>query len=858
MDRFYAAMRFLRVAKLFLIPTIAAASCNLTGSWVGGDGATSLITVALGPPPVWWASLPGTWDHQPGTFDPASLSLTFSCCGGISGRINAACDTITWADVHHDGWVRAGPSASASVSSPLLTVGLGVSRSGAASLNAFSFFGAGANTTNFALASGAAAQNGGSLLVPEGLRGSRGGAVSAACGAACNVTSSPSLAAMTGLTLSIGGAVVATESWALALLNDTAFSWTVSRVWSGSGPPLAVDRFAFSFQTTGGLPLHAQQIPGFIDLDMFYNETSTGGFDIGNSEFEFLTPANRQLVRFTPTGALFAVEGAATVGGAPAPALFSFAKPFGDGTAWCSVGFEVIDPRAGVRQALAAGTQQAFVMTFNLIETDVPVAGPGAGNFPALSVWLPNATLAAQMNVLFSTQYQLMGWIMGNNPASVPCLHEMAWWPLMASTLDAGSVAFKAMQRELSFFAGCGWSPEAADEGVYQFVHSCNLSDGARFGLTHRYASTGFYNALWGPFQDEDVMFPIAVYYAAASSGDVAWLSSLRPALDTMAAYFAARGLNASASPSVFLSPASGIADGRKHATNWYDVVNFGHLDAYIAVHAVWALGCLSEIYEALGDGAAAASMAALHARAAADFNAIFYNATARAYADWIDVGGRARHYFYVDIAFVAILSGVASAEQAAALLAHYDARLGEIYTEFNVTPGAIWSAPSNLYPITDQCEFANAGGGQCPREGGVDFPSYENGGSFFHTPGLQFAALGAAGRANDAYDGFVALMSSGFGAIRGWAQQLYWGKGGKPDTLVGSDPLNTAVLPIWGFLRAAFGVAHTLTRGLVVVNEPAANALGAVWNTSYLGESVCLTVVGSPLRTVFCNGSAL
>ncbi len=286
--------------------------------------------------------------------------------------------------------------------------------------------------------------------------------------------------------------------------------------------------------------------------------------------------------------------------------------------------------------------------------------------------------------------------------------------------------------------------------------------------------------------------------------------------------------------------------------------MNFGHLDAYIAVHAVWALGCMAEIYAALGDGAAAAAAAALHARAAFDFNAVFYNASARAYADWIDESGRARHYFYTDIAFVAILTGVAGAERSAALLAHYDARLAEIYATLNVTPGAIWSAPSNLYPITDQCEFATAGGGACPRVGGVPFPGYENGGSFFHTPGLQFAALGAAGRANDAHAGFVALMTSGFGAIRGWAQQLYWGVNHEPDRLVGSDPLNTAVLPIWGYLRAAFGVAHNLTVGLAVVNEPAASAVGAVWNTSVLGESVCLTVVSDPLRTTFCNGSAL
>ena len=742
---------------------------------------------------------------------------------------------------------------SVAISSPLLTVGLGIVNT-FANINSFSFFGAGANTTNFALAV-SDARGGGSLLVPAGLAGSGLGGVSAQChaGRNCAVASTPTSASLSNLTLSINTEIVATESWALDLLNASAFSYTVERVWSGAGPPLAVDRFAFSFDTTGGLPLHSQQIPGFVDLAMFYNMTSTGGFDLGNSEYEYLAPASRELVRFTPTGALFIVEGAATIDGETAPVLFSFAKPFGDGTVWCSIGFELIDPRTGARPALAAGTVERLEITFHLIETDVPLAGPGLGNFPALSVSLSNTTLETQMNVLFSTQYQLMGWIMGNNPASVPCLHEMAWWPLMASTLNAGSVAFKAMQQELSFFAGCGWSPETADKGEYQNVHSCNLADGLRFGMMHRYSSAGFYNAPWGPFQDEDVMFPIAVYYAATSSGDQKWLASLRPALDTMMSYFAAHGLNASASPVVFTSPASGLADGGMHASNWYDIIEFGHLDAYIAVHAVWALSCLSEIYASLGDVAAAADAAALHARAVTDFNAIFWNESARSYTDWIDVNGTARHYFYVDIAFVAIIAGVADAAQTSALLTHYDERLIDIYTTLNVTAGSIWSAPSNLYPLTSACEYAGTGV-NC--SGGVDFPDYENGGSFFHTPGLQFAALGAAGRADDAYDGFSALMNSGFGEIRGWAQQLYWGTNGAPDSLVGGDPLNTAVLPIWGFLRASFGIVPTLTKGLVVANEPAAKAEGAVWNTSYLGESVCLTVRSR--RATFCNGTAI
>ena len=384
---------------------------------------------------------------------------------------------------------------SRTISSPQLTVGLGFDASGRALLTNFSFFGAGAMTANFARA-GTGAEGGGTLLLPASAGRNGRGAATAACGTGgCSLQSTPTSVTLAGL--SAGGATAA-ETWSLQLLNASAFSFSVARVWAAGAVDLIADRFAFSFSTTGGLPIHSEQIPGFVDLDMFLNDTSTGGFDIGNSAFEFLSPNARQFLRFTPTGALFVVEGSATLGGAPLPALFSFAKPFADGTTWCSVGYETIDPRSGApRAAPAPGTAQTLTVTFHLVETDIPVDGQGLGPFPLMDVALPNTTLQAQMAQLLGAQYQLLGWVMGNNPASTPCLHEMAWWPMMASVFPASSVvAVKAMQKELSFFAGCGYAPYAwlSNPGVYQNTHSCNASDGAKFGMMQRYSSEGFYN----------------------------------------------------------------------------------------------------------------------------------------------------------------------------------------------------------------------------------------------------------------------------------------------------------------------------------------------------------------------------
>jgi len=135
------------------------------------------------------------------------------------------------------------------------------------------------------------------------------------------------------------------------------------------------------------------------------------------------------------------------------------------------------------------------------------------------------------------------------------------------------------------------------------------------------------------------------------------------PALRAMEAYFDVRGLslaargrappagapqNGGAGYAAYVSPGSGLADGGVHASNWYDVINFGHLDAFIAVHGAWAVDCLAQLYAAAGDTAGATRLAATAAAARDDFNALFWVPGEARYADWIDTGGRGRAYFYV------------------------------------------------------------------------------------------------------------------------------------------------------------------------------------------------------------------
>ena len=122
-------------------------------------------------------------------------------------------------------------------------------------------------------------------------------------------------------------------------------------------------------------------------------------------------------------------------------------------------------------------------------------------------------------------------------------------------------------------------------------------------------------------------------YVRQVNSGDKVWLESTLPALRAMRAYLASRGLRigSGGDPVVFTSPASGLADGGRHASNWYDIIEFGHWDAYLAVHGVWAMDCLAKLFAFVGDEEAAREARLVHAAAVSDFNALFWNATANA-----------------------------------------------------------------------------------------------------------------------------------------------------------------------------------------------------------------------------------
>jgi len=92
--------------------------------------------------------------------------------------------------------------------------------------------------------------------------------------------------------------------------------------------------------------------------------------------------------------------------------------------------------------------------------------------------------------------------------------------------------------------------------------------------------------------------------------------------------------------------------------------------------------------------------------------------------------------------------------------------------------------------------------------------------------------------------------MNSGFGGTPGIGRSSVTGPDGT--SLVGGDPLNSALVIIWGFGRACFGVSTLRLLEFRVVNSPAAALEGAQLNISVLGDTVCIGVVRGV--TTFCN----
>ena len=404
-----------------------------------------------------------------------------------------------------------------------------------------------------------------------------------------------------------------------------------------------------------------------------------------------------------------------------------------------------------------------------------------------LELELPDEELAKQCRSFANVHNQWMGWMFGNNPASVSCLGEMAWFPMLQSVYVADSTTQHALNRQLEFCVAAAVDSTPSDPGH----------------VMPYWNATGFIESESGRWRLPTPHFILAVYEQVINTGQQTFLERMMPTLDRVAGYLLAMDRD---HDGVFEDPNPGLPDGGHHVGNWFDIIEFGHKDGMVNVYAVAALNAMAEMKAYLGDAVGAQRFRDLHARSKAAYNAIFWDDEKGFYMDWIDVREQmptsGRRYFYTDHNLLAIIYGIADAKQGQRILATLDRRYEEICQEFHLHRDDLWATPANMYPVTQMGDLFD--NGQLLNQ--KDYPNYENGGSFFHTTGLEIAARGAAGQAEQAYATFERVMRQGYARNRLWGAALLWNTG----ELI-SEPLNNALLILWGFAYGCLGTRRTL-----------------------------------------------
>ena len=121
---------------------------------------------------------------------------------------------------------------------------------------------------------------------------------------------------------------------------------------------------------------------------------------------------------------------------------------------------------------------------------------------------------------------------------------------------------------------------------------------------------------------------------------------------------------------------------------------------------------------------------------------------------------GKQHNYFYVDHNLLSIIYGIATPMQTELILQQVVLGYQSIYRTYNATPTQVWSIPGNFYPLSGVNETVVSSGAY------GKFPAYENGGSFFHSSGLEIAAEGVGGRGAMGWATFTRFMDNGYVSV--------------------------------------------------------------------------------------------
>jgi hypothetical protein len=206
-------------------------------------------------------------------------------------------------------------------------------------------------------------------------------------------------------------------------------------------------------------------------------------------------------------------------------------------------------------------------------------------------------------------------------------------------------------------------------------------------------------------------------------TGDLDLLRRWLPHLETMAAKAEAQDRNGNGLPE---STRSGLAGTAERPTgNWWDLINFGHEDAYVCALSFRAFEALADLEKLAKRPDQAAHFHERAERIRSAYVPAFLNPKTGILAGWRDTRGDLHDYWFVFINGMAISYGLVPDELANSIVERIEAKLNETrYSRFDL------GLPGNLISIARADYIPNALGSPQKADGSDTFGTFENGGA--------------------------------------------------------------------------------------------------------------------------------
>jgi hypothetical protein len=342
-------------------------------------------------------------------------------------------------------------------------------------------------------------------------------------------------------------------------------------------------------------------------------------------------------------------------------------------------------------------------------------------------------------------------------------------------------------------------------------------------------------------FLDSEPALLIAAWDYYVATGDRAWLSRRLPDLEKIGDRVLASDKDHDGLVESFLT---GNSYSFRWASNWWDVISFGHKDAYANALTYRALSGLADLEKALGRKARTVEFSEAARCLREAFAAAFYDSSTGVLAGWKSADGRLHDYYFTFITGIAITYGLIPDVLANEIVDSMQAKFREVgYRSFQ------YGLPGNLAPIARKDYVPGKAGSPQMDDGSDTFQQYENGAASGNFAYFYIQALYKLGRRDEAdrilfpmleaYD--RGTFQDGVGSGVDW--KTWEGKAcGYEGMLVDN------YYPLLAVLTGYLGIEHDMAGVRLRADSPLAGRK-VDWNIRHLGRPVTLPSSSDPRK---------